>query len=260
MSKPNIMAQLFGGANPAAVSQYGQQQPQQQHQQQQQPAQPDSFSKSTNQDPKPSGAATDDGTKSPLADFESLFTIDKPKEGDAPAPEGLDDPLINIDAEALGKVVAQQKFVTDGMRESMAKALQGDEGAMMDLLNAFGRQIFSKAATLNTTVANQSGRELATRLERHLPAKFRELGAKDQVVSKNQLFSDPALAPVVQSIQSQVLRKYPDATPAQVADMVSNYLTTVSKTLAGNSDDPTDRRKPGTQETQDFAAFFGFGD
>ncbi len=141
-------------------------------------------------------------------------------------------------------------------QENLSAIAEGGEGAMnafRESMNALARQVMSQS----TLVANKMIETQVTKaLESHqsqLPGLLKKQTLKDNLGSANPLFKNPAIKPVAEAVQMQLAAKYPDASVAEVNEMVSNFLTTMSGAFNPNqqSSDTADL------ESTDWSKFLG---
>lgn len=209
----------------------------------QQPADPTKIDGANNPPPNPDA--------SPLDQFKDLWEPTNTNEGE-PAPM-----FEQLDPTKVQEAMNRADFSGAISQENLSAISEGGEAAMRafsDSLNAVARQVMSQS----TLVANKMIETQVTKaLESHqakLPDMLKKQTLKDNLSSTNPLFKNPAIKPVAEAVQMQLAAKYPDASVAEVNEMVSNFLTTMSG--AFNPNQPSSSDAAGLEST-DWSVFLG---
>lgn len=181
--------------------------------------------------------------ESPLAEFVNLWQNEPIKEGDKPAlpPE--------LTAESLQKVMAKADFSSAITPENLAAITAGGEGAaqaLMDTISAVAQQSMVQSTLINNKLTEQAVQRERDKFSTNLPEMLRSQAAADHLKTSNPLFANPAIKPVIEATQAQLLQKFPNATHAEITDMTQQYIIAMGESFAptavvnDNSDVGTD--------------------
>lgn len=161
--------------------------------------------------------------KSGLDAFSDLFQTDP----NAPKQEP-GQPLFNVTPEKLMESARKQDFRPKlTVEQATAVAAGGQEAvaAMVEIMNDVAQRVYAQSADATTKL-------IMNGLERSNFAKSDDIGTiirnssiSNSLREENPLFSNPAVAPMLDMVKSQMLVKFPKATTAEIADMSKNYLT-----------------------------------
>lgn len=167
--------------------------------------------------------------QAPLAEYADLFN-NAPVEG-ANAPVTLDDPYLAIDRDKVQEFVATKSFLNTSPENMalVAKALQGDTQAFVEVLEQVGRSIYMDSALNSTHVAEKIARVGVNRLRDAIPQQIRSLSSAEKMSEINPLFNNPALKPLAEGMKLAFEAKNPTATPAQIAEMTNKFFADQAK-------------------------------
>lgn len=181
--------------------------------------------------------------ESPLAEFATLWQNEPTKEGEQPvAPPELT-------AESLQKVMAKADFSKAITQENLAAITAGGEGAakaLMETLTAVAQQSMVQSTLINSKLTEQAVQRERDKFSASLPELLRSQAAADHLKSTNPLFTDPAIKPVIEATQAQLLQKFPNATHAEITTMTEKFVIAMGESFApkavvnDNSDTGTD--------------------
>lgn len=223
----SFFEKIFGGAPapaPAAPT------PTNNPAQNQPPAQPASSAVTA-----PNGTVPADGNTaapaSPTEKFKDLWDPVKTEEGKEPQQsQGLTPEKM---LEAAGKVDFRK--VLD--QESLAKIKNGGDeavGALADLLNKTAQTVYGQSTVVAQKLVENAVNEARAEFASQLPNLVRRQSAQEALLNENPAFKDPAVAPVVAAIQSQLQTKYPKATANELNEMAREYFKTAAGVLSSD--------------------------
>ena len=165
------------------------------------------------------GSADKPTADSPLAEFATIWDTNPNKdEPAAPAP---------LNQDAVAKIVAKTDFSSAITPDQLAAITAGGEGATQafaEAMNSVAQQVMVQSTMVSNKLAEQS---IATAVEAEvakMPALMRSQSAASHLKDANPLFSNPAVQPVMQAAQTQLLQKFPNATPAEITQMTQDYV------------------------------------
>jgi hypothetical protein len=168
--------------------------------------------------------------QSPLDQFNDIW-----KNPETPLPGDVGQPFYNLDNAKLQAVAASQNFVSNIPKEKFAAVAQGGEaaiGAMMEIMNAMGQQVYMQSAIASTRIAENGLTRAQDRFQTQLPHLITKHTLSDTLRQENPAFAHPAAQPVVNAIQQQMAVKHPNATAAELRDMTLQYLTNFAGLVA----------------------------
>lgn len=230
-------------------------QPQQQGQQPQQPTSgnphvdANPMVPSANNTPQQQPTPQDPEPKSPNAEFAELWKIEPTASNQTPN--------FKIDPAQLNKVSSQMNFAKNVRQEDVAKIMQGGEeavGALMNVLNAVGRDVFAMNAQFTSNMAESGYQAAQSSINSGLPNLVKQQFTRNELFESNPKLREPAMQPLVLAIQSQISQKYPNATAAEVNSMVDKYFNeVVAKSFA--PEPQRDTQQALQDEAFNFASF-----
>lgn len=223
----NVM-DMFRGGQPTPAPQP--QQPAQVQGQQAQPADPAAALQQPAQ-PQPAGTVQTPGEGAALDQFKDLFSAPTPEQL---AAQGKFDPstlFAGMDAAKVTEAVGKMNFASGVTEEQLQAISGGGAGAIQtltQLLNQTGQATMSQAMLANAEMIKQALGQVGTTLDTRINAVSRQQQIKSAVHGDNPMFSNPAMAPMVDALTQAFSLKNPQATPQQVKEAVYSYMTTVS--------------------------------
>lgn len=217
--------------------------------QQQTPVPDPAFKPSENTNPKPA-----EQQKSPMDMLADVYKVEPAKDGEAPPDPNA--PIFSLDPAKLQEQVGKMNFADSPEIQALAqKALQGDPAALAATINAAAQKAFTASLQISSNFAERAARASIERVQRDLPQQMRDNASQESLHELNPLFAHPAMAPTVESVRQQYMRKHADASPREVAKMVNNHFNAIAKELMSKQPDPTGHRKVETPD-DNFANYF----
>lgn len=195
----------------------------------------------------------DEVNKSPLAEFGKLWENEPIKDGEQPKPNWDDPnsivPNLTIDPKRLSEAAKRIDFSRTIDPELAKKALAGDVGAFSQVLNSVAQASFANMSMVSSKIVENALKQLAPKLlNESLPHSIRKFSVGDAINSSNKIFSDPAVAPMLDMLKSQLQVKYPQASSKEISDIATKYMQSLAKAVGGqdnnNSNDPNYRPVP----------------
>lgn len=256
-----VLDKIFGSSQP--VQQPAQQQQAQQpatQQPAQQPAQPGNLppqptvpadpNNPTAPIPKPDVTATDD----PLAQYGSLWENVPSASNNNEQPKSVFD----LNQEQVKNVIAKNDFSKLITPDQLQAIGQGGEAAQQAFAQAIGnvaQQVMLQSIMVNSRLAGQGVNQAIKGAEGRIPEAIRNYTTRDSARTANPLLSNPAVKPVADAVQSQLLAKYPNATSAEITDMTVNYIKAMGQQFAPKQEEQAPTSEAGT----DWAKFLDMG-
>ena len=194
----------------------------------------------------PNGAVPADGNKpgdqSPGDKFATLWEpvkTEEPKPGEQS--QGLTPEKM---LEAASKV-----DFTKNLNPEIVQKLQagGPEAvqATLALMNQTSQQVYGQGLVVTQKLIERAVEQAQERFVAQLPNLVKSQTAQEALAAANPAFTNPAVAPVVDAVKSQLQLKFPKASSQEIAQMAQDYFKEAAGVFAG---------KPATQQTQTTAA------
>jgi len=149
-------------------------------------------------------------------------------------PQGIN---YNIPPEELAKLAANMDFSSSVPAELKQRIANGGDDAIaasLEMQNLIARQVWSHNAMSTAKLIEKAVEKERESFTSIVDQRFKALGLAENTHQLNPALNDPEVKPIVDAIQAQILRKFPNATSQEQATMVNNYLSSVV-----NKFDPT---------------------
>jgi hypothetical protein len=188
---------------------------------------------------------------SPLAEFAKLFDNTPEVGADGkpikPAPNVLDSGVSNY-AEIAKKMDFVSNVATDDQKAALVKGGEEAVGALMEILNTFGQQVYSQAAATSTQVTKKGFEIKSKEMQEQINRAIQFNGLSESLLNKDSRLADPSVAPLVQVVQQQMIAKFPGLTRNQLEEKVVTYFNTAfsdfGKTKAQEQEQQLAAEKP----------------
>jgi len=165
----------------------------------------------------------------PMAEFSKLWET-KPNDG-----TGNQSLFANIDPAKVQEAAGKVNFAQVVGSETLAKIQAGGPEAaqaFVEAMNKVSQTVYAQSAVATTQLIDRALAEQSTRFEAKLPDLIKRQTASEGIKGDNAIFSNPAVAPVVGMIQSQVASAYPNATAAEQKEMTKAYFKQLTEAIA----------------------------
>ena len=169
-------------------------------------------------------------SNSPLAEYEKLWEPN-PTDPNAPAAP-KDTPL---DPAAVHKAVASADFSKVITADNLAAITAGGEEAskaFVNSMNAVAQQVLAQSTLVNNKMTEQAVKKALEQHSAGLPEMLRSQAAADHLKTSNPIFSNPAVTPIIEATQTQLLQKFPNATAAELTKMTNDYILAMGQAFA----------------------------
>jgi len=168
---------------------------------------------------------------SPLAPFKDLWqtatNVDNKN-------NNLNEPVV-LNAEDVAKAMGNADFsaaLNPSRLNAIAAGGQEAQKAFQEALTDVARQVLTQATLVNNRLTNDAIVKALAAQEAKLPAMLRTQSAANHLKDTNPIFSNPAIQPVIEATQQQLLSKFPNATPAEITAMTNNYILAMGEAFA----------------------------
>lgn len=199
----------------------------------------------------PDGSVNPHATASPLDKFQDLW------KNDPNAPKPAEPFSFNSDPAKLmeaAKTVDFTKVLTPELQKRIQAGGADGQQAVVEAMNLTSQMSFAQAAHASSKITEAALQQMETRFQDMLPTLIKKHSAQDSLRSTNPLMTNPAMAPMIQALQSQFTGKFPQATVTEINQYVNDYLN-------GAADMITSQRTPATdgkpvKKEEDWGKFF----
>lgn len=212
--------------------------------------------------PQPKPGEDPNKKTSPLDAFSKLWeapVVDPNK----PQNTGLD--FQNVDPKKMMEAAQKVDFGQIlGAEQQAAIAKGGEEGmkATIAAMNAVAQLTYAQSSMAATKIIGAAVEQARTDFAKSVPDLVRAAALNNSLVKANPVFQNPAVVPIVEGLKSQMLIKFPDATPDQLTEMAQRYFLEVSQSFAPapntTTGKPNNKVKAMTGKgDEDWGEFFG---
>lgn len=166
--------------------------------------------------------AAGEGEKSPLENFKDIWQAPDPKT----LPKTLSNMNIQLDADPTklfeaAKQVDFTKFIPPALQDRIDK---GDKGAVTEALTLVAQGGFATSAGATVNLVKAALQQQANEFRSILPEMLRNNSAQQLLRADNAFFENPAVSPLVATVEQQLLRKNPTKSAAEISEMAKSYL------------------------------------
>jgi hypothetical protein len=194
--------------------------------------------------------------KSPLEDFSKLWTIDPKTDGQQQA--SLGDFAFSVDQAAIKKATQGIDFTKAITPEILAKVQAGGEGAMAAMLsamNTMAQEAVRNSVLVSAGIVEGGIKSSGANTEKLLPSLVRKSNISNALREDNPLFNNPATAPMLNMLEGQLTRKFPNATPAEITEHARKYLVDFAKVASGLDPEVANAQKAEAAKTPNISDF-----
>lgn len=195
------------------------------------------------------------GDKSPLENYKNLW--------DAPANPVAEPslvPAMNVDPAAIRNVASTVNFVGTIDPALLARAGKGDNEALASVINQAVQAGYASSAGATAKIVEDALRKQETIFnEKVMPSVLRKHEISQRIATDNPMFSNPAAAPLIEGLKTQLQAKYPTATPEQISQHAQQYLTGFMGEYAASSGQQLSAipKQSPSDKSDDWTKYFG---
>ncbi len=171
-----------------------------------------------------------DTPESPLDQFATLWENDP----NAPKTENFTPEV--LDQTKLQEVMSKVDMTAAVTPENLAAIQAGGEEAtkaLMNSLNSVAQQTLMQATVISNKMSEQNTINLQKSILAQIPNLLKEQGLSNSLAEQNPIYSNPAVAPVIDAVKSQLALKNPNATVSELTTMAQDFVKTMSGALNG---------------------------
>jgi len=180
--------------------------------------------------------------KSPMAEFAKLWETKSTKDAagnDTTPPDPLDVlPNFQIDPKKMYESAARIDFSKVMNADKVKAALGGDSAAFGEVINQVAQAAFANSAMSTTRIVEAALKSMLPKLtDSAIPHLVRKHSVRETVASENPIFADPAVAPMLQMLETQLSTQFPQASAKDISQMAKKYLGNLGTALSKGSSD-----------------------
>lgn len=197
-------------------------------------------------------ASTSNAPESPLDKFGEIWKIDPN------AATANTNPLFTVDAAKFQEAAAKVDFtkvITPEMMQSIQGGGENAAKAFAEGMNKVAQQVYAQNAFATTKIVEQALNKSTQQLEGNLPSMIKKLQLGSDLRNSNAVFKNPAVEPIIQALESQLVVKYPNATQAELTAMAQDYITNFASSVAPANKNQNSNSASESQD-EDWGKFF----
>lgn len=182
----------------------------------------------------PNGAVPADGNKpgdqSPGDKFATLWEppkTEEPKPGEQPA---------GLTPEKIMEAASKVDFTKNLSPEIIQKLQAGGADAVqasLEIQKQVAQQVYGQTLGVTQKLIERAVEQAQERFAAQIPNLVKSQSAQEALATANPAFKNPAVAPVVDAVKSQLQLKYPRATSQEIAQMAQEYFKEAAGVFAG---------------------------
>jgi hypothetical protein len=184
----------------------------------------------------------------PLDTYKDLWQP-TPTDPNAPKPEP------GVDPSKLMEAASKVDFSKILDRDTLAKVAAGGEDAvkaLAEILNKQSQTVYGQSMVATSRIIEEAVAKAEQKFAAQIPNIIKNQAVSENLFS-NPAFNNPAVAPVIQAIKSQLVEKYPKATSNEITTMAKEILQGAAQTF---SPTPAATQAKGKKE-EDWSAYLG---
>lgn len=176
------------------------------------------------------------GETDPLSGYKTLWEPNVTKGPDGKdiitttAPPTLT-PSMNVDANKIMESARTVDFTKGMNAELLEKASKGDVAAFAQVINSMAQSAYGQGVLATTGIVQQAMTLQERNLnEKVMPDILRRHTIRTTVAG-NPLSDNPAVAPLLSTLEQQFTSKYPTASPAEIKKHAETYLSGLAEEI-----------------------------
>lgn len=132
-----------------------------------------------------------------------------------------------VDPKKIFEAAKTANFSSLISQDNLQAIEQGGEAArkaFQESLNSVAQAVFAQSTLATTKIVEQAVAKATAKYEAGLPEAVKRHMASDSLLTENPALSNPAAAPIIAALQSQLAVKFPKATASELKEMAKNFL------------------------------------
>lgn len=186
---------------------------------------------------------------SPLDSFKDLWHTDPVD------PASLPKPMFDgVTPQKLAEQAKKVDFTKSITPENLAAIQKGGPEALAAMVESMGhvaQTVYAQSAYATTQIVAKAVKDSQAQSESNLPDLVKRLSVREGLRSDNPILKDPALAPIITALETQMTLKNPNASAQDIQDRIGEYLLGIGKVFQ-----PADKTpKPKVSKNEDWDSF-----
>ena len=165
--------------------------------------------------------------ESPLDQFKDLWQA-VPVDANSPTPAVP----AELTAEQVQQAVSKASFTESITPEQLTAIAAGGEEAQKaftEAMNSVAQQVMVQATMVSNKLTERAVSAALEKQNALIPEMLRKQASTAHLNDTSELFSNPAIQPVVQATQAQLLQKFPNATPLEITTMTQDFIVAMGE-------------------------------
>lgn len=134
--------------------------------------------------------------------------------------------------ESAKRVNFANQQVTPEMLAEIAKGGEAAVKATLALINQSSQSVYGQSALATASIVQKALDAQREQFQKQLPGILKSQLVSDSLATENPIFSNPALAPMVDMARQQVLQKFPNATQQETKEQIVQFFNAMQSALA----------------------------
>src|SRR6187399_335298 len=155
-----------------------------------------------------------------------------------------------LDANKIGAAVREMNFTSTIDPASVAKALNGDAEAFMQVLNGVAQEAFKTSFNASYSSQERILGGYDQSVNARIPKVVGSMESRQLLQGRNRGVEHPAISPLVETTRQRFQERYPDATPQEIATAADSYLLESAKLLIAGQSESGNANAGGGEQSQ----------
>ena len=189
----------------------------------------------------------------PLADFADIWK-DAPTDPNAPPKDSS--VFGNVDPNKLLEAAKKINFAEAATPEQKAAILAGGEEAvkaMIEVVNQTAQRSYAQSAYASTRMVETAIAKAREQFAAELPQLIKKTNVSNSLREDNPIFSNPAVAPIMDALETRLTIKYPNASASEITNMAKAYVEQLGTSFAPKAPEP--KLPKGSRVEEDWGKF-----
>jgi hypothetical protein len=192
--------------------------------------------------------------ETPFDNFKDIWQTPKNAQPDNSGPM-----FANVDPKKLlesARNVDFSKTITPASLQAIAAGGEGAMKAFTESMNQVAQQVYAQSAFAATKIVDEAMTRNKASFDAQLPTMIKRHSVNEGLTSTNPLLSNPAIVPLVEALQSQLVLKNPNASSAELQTQVMDYLSALGTAFAPKAPEtPQSRAAASAAKSDDWSSF-----
>lgn len=166
--------------------------------------------------------------------------------------------MFNVDQSKLLEAAKKVDFSRAISPELIQKISAGGEeaaAALPQILNQVTQTVYAQSTLASTKIMEKALEQQREQFQKELPNIIKSHSLNDSLRNDNPIFSNPAVAPMLDMVKNQLVLKHPDSTASELQKMAIDFVEKFAKTLSPPKED-VDKKGNSTSKGEDWSKFF----